>query len=119
MGRVTIKSNKLPQIIAKLPDASDKGLQDAGDALVETLKPAVWHRWGYVERSIQTYPLANGVAVGVGKTGRGSQGWGFYAIYNEFGTSKQGARPVVVPAAHAFETQFGVVYGAQIERVVR
>ncbi len=118
MGRVRIVSNRLPQIESRLESVVQDAVQKAGDELVNTLQGAVWHRWGYVERSTQTYPIANGVAVGVGKTGSGSQGWGFYAIYNEFGTSKQGARPVVVPAAHAFEPRYAEIVGEEVRRVL-
>lgn len=114
MGRVRIVSNKLPQIESRLESVVQKGVENAGEELVTELKGTVWHRWGYVERATRTYPLAGGIAVGVGE----EHGHGFYAIYNEFGTSKQGARPVVTPAAHAFETRYGEIVAEEVRKIV-
>lgn len=118
MGRVRIVRNDLPKIESKLHDATMDGVTKAGEELVTELKSALWHYWGYAERSTQTYPLAGGIAVGVGRHGTGSAGWGFYVGYREFGSAVTPARPVVVPTAHAFEPKFGEVVAAEVRKVL-
>jgi len=119
---VRLKSNRLPRIISQLPDAVDDGVLAAGNALIAELKGGVWKRWGGITSSVKQEKQGLGhtiVGVGGWAPDRGGAARGFYAGYQEFGTSKQGARPVVVPAAHAFEGDFGTHVGEEVRKVVR
>jgi HK97 gp10 family phage protein len=105
-------SNRLPDIIERLPRAADKAVDDTARHIEQTIEANAWRDTGVVISTTKTEAagtLHAEVQVGV-KRGRG-----FYATFLEFGTSKMAARPVVQPAAHAAEPVFAQNMQNEIE----
>ncbi len=116
MGRVRVRRNDLPRIIAALPGALDSGVKDSARNLRDELEPKLWRRTGVVRDTavvVDTGPAS--AVVGVGEEG----GHGFYAGFQEWGTSKQAARPIVGPAGHAHEPKFATDVAEAVRRVIR
>ena len=111
MGRVRVRYNKLPKIIAAWPGDLEDGVDGTADDLATYLKPRVWRDTGVVMRTTVAKPEgALHAEVGVGH----HLGKGFYARFWEWGTARPNAygitiqppKPVVGPAAHAHEPIF-------------
>jgi HK97 gp10 family phage protein len=109
---VRVRKNRLPQIIAKLNDNIEEEVVNAAEDLTDYLKGVLWKRSGLLRR-VTTEHEAGGLhaEVWVGYY----LGRGFYSGFQEFGTVKQAARPIVGPAAFDYE----MVYAANMERAVR
>lgn len=116
MGRVVLRSNRLGEIARRLPGAIEQAVQDSAQNLRDTLEPQLWERTGVI-RSTADATGGNGMhaTVGVGH----ESGRGFYAGFQEWGTSKQAPRPVVGPAGHAHEPVFARDVGDAVKRVAR
>jgi hypothetical protein len=107
-----IKRNDFPDIIRKMPKEIDQAVQDMADDLAIALADRVWVDTGVVQRGIDVYERRDMHArVGVG--------WylasGFYTGFQELGTRRQAARPVVVPTAHEAEP----IFAAYVEKAVK
>jgi len=116
MGRVRVKRNRLGAIAAALPGAIGQGVQDSARNLRTDLEPKLWRRTGELVTTavvVQTGPMS--AVVGVGEEG----GHGFYAGFQEWGTSKQAARPVVGPAGHQHEPVFVRDVAEAVRKVAR
>lgn len=104
--------NHLPKIIERLPRAIDSEVDDAGEDLAATLKGILWIDTGMIRRVTTNHPPGeNHTEVQIGYY----RGHGFYSGFQEFGTRRQVARPIVVPSAHAFEP----VYASNMGRAVK
>jgi HK97 gp10 family phage protein len=100
MGKVTLVYSKLPAIAHALPDEEEKAIDVFAEELIMALKGAVWKRHGYIGASVKDHsldPLKADIWIGV------IGAIGFYSGFQEFGTVKQAARPVVAPTAHMME----------------
>lgn len=98
-----VKKNRFGEIAKALPRDVDKAVNDSADRLALLLSAVVWRRTGVISRvttSRSKGPMHAEVAVGwyLGK--------GFYSGFQEFGTSRQGARPIVVPTAQGFVPEY-------------
>lgn len=112
MGGLRVIRNDFPKIIARLPDAIDDEVDEAAHDLSSVLKGILWVDTGLLRRVTTDHPPGtNHAEVWIGYY----RGHGFYSGFQEFGTRKQAARPIVVPTAHAFEP----VYAANMARAVR
>lgn len=112
MGRVTLRYNKLPIIIERLPKAIENEVDEAADDLAAVLKTILWVDTGMIRRVTTDKPQGEMHAeVWIGY----NRGHGFYSRFQEWGTVKQGARPIVGPTAHSYEP----VYANQMARAVR
>jgi HK97 gp10 family phage protein len=101
--RVVLKSNKVPEVRNALQDEVGHALDDFGDDLKNKLQANVWKRLGFISHSVTVEELGEWqIQVVVGWVG----GEGFYSGFQEFGTVKQAARPVVRPIAHEGEPVF-------------
>lgn len=94
--------NDFPTVISRMqrgiPDAVDR----SGTELADYLEPLIWVDTGVLKGTARTESTGRtSVQVAVGW----NTGVGFYAAYQEFGTRKQRARPVVGPAAMLHETR--------------
>lgn len=111
-----IKRNDFPKVIRQLPHEMDKELGDFADGLSVALSDRVWRDTGVIRRGVDVYERDFLYArIGVG--------WylknGFYSGFNELGTVKQVARPVVVPLAHESEPVFSSYIEKAIKRACR
>lgn len=110
---VTVRYNHLPAVIDELKIGIDKGPKDVADAMTLQLKSTLWVRTGLL-RQVTTDRTDGGpghyeVVVGY------NRGHGFYSRFQEWGTVKQRARPIVGPTAHAYEPRFA----QEMEQIVR
>lgn len=113
MAGWTVKSNHLPKIIARLPHAIDDEVDEAGEDLAGSLKGILWIDTGMIRRVTTNHPPGeNHTEVQVGYY----LGHGFYSGFQEFGTRRQVARPIVVPTAHAFEPIYASNMGRAVKR---
>jgi HK97 gp10 family phage protein len=112
-GTVRVKYNHLPAVIKMLPKEIGRGLDEFVDHLDNELKSRVWRRYGIVTSTIQDRdPAALHANISVGlRSDRG-----FYSRFNEWGTVKQSARPVVGPVAHESEPKFAQIMEKHIKR---
>ncbi len=110
--RVRVRRNKLPVIISRLPGAIDDEVQGAAKDLSDYLKGVLWEDKGTIRRVTTEHEAGTFHAeVWVGYY----LGRGFYSGFQEFGTVKQAARPIVGPAGFEYEP----VYAANMRRAVR
>lgn len=100
---VTVKYNHLPAIIAAMPKEIADGVGDAADDLTETFKATLWIDTGLVRRVTSVHDeRALHAEVWIGY----NRGHGFYSRFQEWGTVKQAARPIVGPTTHAYEPAY-------------
>lgn len=112
-GTVRVKYNHLPAVIAALPKEIGRGLDEFVDHLDSELKARVWKRTGIVASTIQDRdPAALHATISVGL----NKDKGFYSRFNEWGTVKQGARPVVGPVAHESEPKLVEIMTKHVKR---
>lgn len=110
-----VKRNDLPRIIAAFGPACDDAVQDFAGDLEVALEDRVWVDTGMIRRNTEVYNVREYHAeVGVGWY----LGKGFYSGFQEFGTSHQAARPIVVPTAHESEPIFAAYVEKAIKRAV-
>ena len=110
-----VKRNDLPKIIARLPDAIDREVDESGEVLMDALRPILWRDTGKLARVSRAHlPGTNHCEVQVGFY----LGQGFYSGFQEFGTVKQGARPIVTPTAHSFEPVYASFMSDAVRKAV-
>jgi hypothetical protein len=111
-----IRRNDLPEIIAALPREVDDAVQVFGRDLAEALNTRVWKDTGILQRTVEpTEQRLMHVQVQIGIY----LGHGFYSGFQEFGTSRQAARPVVVPTALESEPVFANYVTNAVKRACR
>jgi HK97 gp10 family phage protein len=111
-----IVKNRLPEIARALPKGVDKAVNNSADHLALLLSAVVWKRTGMISRvttSRSRGPMRAEVAVGwyLGK--------GFYSGFQEFGSSRQAARPIVLPTAQGFVGEYISAMTTAVERACR
>lgn len=110
--RVRVKKNNFGAIARALPDAIDEEVKEAAEDITERLKGILWIDTGTLRRVTRNHEAGSMHAeVWIGYY----LGTGFYSGFQEFGTFKQAARPIVGPTAHEYE----MVYAHNMERAVR
>jgi HK97 gp10 family phage protein len=108
---IRVIRNDFPKVIAALPKAIDEEVDDSGDDLSDTLSATIWRDTGLLSRVTTNHEEGtNHCEISVGYY----LGQGFYSGFQEFGTRKQAARPIVRPTAHAFEP----VYARNMSKAV-
>ena len=113
---VRVKFNHLPAIIQALEIEGSAGVHEAADTFEAQLVPKLWVDTGILRSTTrQMMPKRFGTTVAVGHWA----GRGFIAGFLEWGTVKMAPQPVVTPAAHAFEPEFGAIMTKAIQRAVR
>lgn len=98
-----VKYNHLAAVAKALPREMDDGVKEVADSMVRELKATLWVDSGTIRRVTTERnqgPLHAEVAIGW------YLGHGFYSGFQEFGTRRQAARPIVTPTAHRHELQF-------------
>jgi HK97 gp10 family phage protein len=112
MGRVVLKYNHLPRIIKRLPGAIDDEVNEAAEDMAAVLKTILWVDTGMIRRVTTDREQGEFHAeVWIGY----NRGHGFYSRFQEWGTEKQAARPIVGPTAHSYEP----VYASLMSRAIR
>lgn len=107
----TVKYNHLGEVADRLPRYIDKGLKKTADEMVVELKSTLWVDTGLLRRvTSERGQGAHAYQVVIGY----NRGRGFYAAYQEYGTRRQAARPIVGPLAEAFRPR---LYDAVAEQV--
>lgn len=104
--------NDLPALISRLSDELDAAVQNTADELAQDLSTRVWRRTGMISRHSEVYDTAlMRASVAVGWVG----GKGFYSGFQEFGTRRQAARPIVAPTAVEYEQ----IFASNTEEAIR
>ncbi len=121
---VRVKSNRLREVAAALPKEIVLGVNEAAQRMEQRLEKTVWVDTGIVGEAVDGTVAAstgNGAnaKVGVGRRGVGVAGRGFYARFNEWGTSRQAARPRVGPEAERARTYLPAVIARHVRRACR
>lgn len=109
---VRVKYNHFGAIARALPRELDGAVKGTAEDMVHELKGTLWEDTGKIRRVTTDHdagPLHAEVWVGY------YLGHGFYSGFQEFGTVKQAARPIVTPTAHRYER----VLAANAARAVR
>jgi HK97 gp10 family phage protein len=115
----TVKYNHLGAVAEELPDRIGKEVQNVADEMVLQLKSTLWIDTGLVRR-VTTVDSGQDAGADVDAAGAGmhaqidvgyNRGHGFYSRFNEWGTIKQAARPIVGPTAEAFRPRFAQEMG--------
>ena len=115
MGSVKLTS-RLPQVAAAIPREEEQAIGEFSSELIDMLKGAVWKRWGYIGASVKDHSLDPLRAdIWIGEIGA----IGFYSGFQEFGTKRQAARPVVAPTAHMMEPRLVVVVSEHLRQAAR
>jgi HK97 gp10 family phage protein len=117
VGRVKVVRNEFPEIIRDLPDAVDKGAKETADHMASVVADRVWHLLGFVEQASVDRPSTKGALYEV--VCGFNRGMGFYSRFNEWGTVKQAARPIVGPTAHEFEPEYARVMSRFVRQACR
>lgn len=98
-----VKFNHLGAVGRAMPRAIDNEVDEAADAMVLEFKSTLWVDTRLLRRVTtekNVGPMHAEVQVGFYLE------HGFYSGFQEFGTVKQPARPIVGPTAHRFEPQY-------------
>lgn len=112
MGRVIVRYNHLPAVIAALPKAIEDGVDETANDMATELKGTLWIDTGLVRRVTVDRPEGSLHAeVWIGY----NRGRGFYSRFREWGTVKQAARPIVGPTAHRYEQ----IYARKMAKKIR
>jgi HK97 gp10 family phage protein len=99
----TVKYNYFGAIAAAMPREIDDGVVEVAEAMTRELKTTLWEDSGMIrrvttERNVGRFHAE--VAIGW------YLGHGFYSGFQEFGTRRQAARPIVTPTAHVYEPKY-------------
>ena len=106
--------NDFPTVISGMRREIPDGVDRTGTELAEHLRPILWIDTGVLKSTTEVYREGGArVSVGVGlnpaRSGHGARAHGFYAAYQEFGTSRQPARPIVGLTAMLFELRYAQI----------
>lgn len=117
MGRVVVKSNRLPEVIRRLPEEMDQAVDETCESMEDAIRAGAWRDSGVAVSTTKAEtagtPMHSTVGIGHDK------GRGFYVIFHEFGTRKMGARPIVGPIAQAHEPILSRNAAQAVERAAR
>jgi hypothetical protein len=97
---VRVRYNHFGAIARALPRELDKAVKGTADDMAQELKGTLWEDTGKLRRVTTAWdagPLHAEVHIGYYLS------HGFYSGFQEFGTVKQAARPIVTPTAHRYE----------------
>jgi HK97 gp10 family phage protein len=111
-----VKRNDFARVATRLRPELEQGIDAVAEEMMNILRPIVWFDTGVLRGTIKEQApgkLTARVWVGV-NTGRG-----FYAAYQEFGTSRQAPRPIVGPTAHLFEPRYAQRMTAAVRTACR
>lgn len=112
MGRVVVRYNHLPAVIAALGEGIDDAVDETANDMASDLKVTLWVDTGLIRRVTVDKPagvLHAEVWIGY------NRGHGFYSRFQEWGTVKQAARPIVGPTAHRYEA----IYAKKMANAIR
>lgn len=107
----TVRSNHLGAVAERLPRRIDDAVGDVADGLALILKGTLWIDTGMIRRVTTAEGRGHLHAeVWIGY----NRGHGFYSRFQEWGTIKQAARPIVGPTAEAFRPRFAEEMGQAV-----
>lgn len=112
MGRVHVRYNNLPAVMTALDKAMDTTVDKIANDMAKEFKGTLWVDTGMIRRV--TVDRSRGkyhAEVWIGY----NRGRGFYSRFQEWGTVKQAARPIVGPTAHRYE----VIYAREMAEAVK
>jgi HK97 gp10 family phage protein len=100
---IKVKFNHFGAIGRELPRRIDQEVDDAAEGLARILKGNLWVDTGLVRRVTTDHPPGtNHAEVWIGY----NRGRGFYSRFQEWGTVKQAARPIVGPTTEVFRQRY-------------
>lgn len=100
MAGWTVRYNHLGAVAREMPVRIDKQVDDTAEVLTSTFKSLLWVDTGMIRR-VTTEKVEGWMhaEIWIGY----NRGHGFYSRFQEWGTHKQAARPIVGPTVHAYE----------------
>lgn len=99
----TVRFNHLGAVAVELPRRIDQEVDAVADAMALELSSTLWIRTGLVRRVTTSHDEGtNHAEVWIGY----NRGRGFYSRFQEWGTIKQAARPIVGPTAAVFAVRY-------------
>jgi HK97 gp10 family phage protein len=124
MSRWRVKRNDFPKVIEAMPRKILDGVESTAQEMVDHLVPILWVDTTVLRSTARVYKeggLSASVGVGLNprRSGHGSAARGFYAAYQEFGTSRQPARPIVGPTAMLFEPRYAKIMADMVREACR
>lgn len=97
---VRVRRNDFGAIARAMPEAIDGAVDETAEEMARELKLTLWVDTGMIRRvTVDRDQGRNHAEVWIGY----NRGRGFYSRFQEWGTVKQRARPIVGPTAHRFE----------------
>lgn len=100
---VRVRYNHLGAVARAMPVEIDRAVDDTAQAIVRELKLTLWVDTGMIRRvTVDRGQGQNHAEVWIGY----NRGRGFYSRFQEWGTVKQRARPIVGPTAHRYEAHY-------------
>lgn len=112
---VRVRYNHFGAIARAMPRELNRGVDEGAEELATQLKGILWIDTGKIRRV--TTDEAAGVLHAEVHVGY-YLGHGFYSGFQELGTVKQVARPIVGPTAHAFEPRYARIMAVRVARAV-
>jgi HK97 gp10 family phage protein len=95
-----VRYNHLGAVAAAMPKAIGGQVDDTARKMVAEFKTTLWVDTGMIRRVTSVHGQShNHAEVWIGY----NRGHGFYSRFQEWGTIKQNARPIVGPTAHRYE----------------
>lgn len=109
---VRLRRNRIPAVRAAISQEIKGALDDMAEDLTNALEDRVWKDTGVLQGTVDTierWEHHAKIAIGF------YLGHGFYSGFQEQGTVKQAARPVVVPTAHESEP----IFASYVEKALK
>lgn len=108
-----VRYNHLGAVARAMPKSIDGQVGDTAQQMVDEFKTTLWVDTGMIRRVTAVKgvrPFHAEVWIGY------NRGHGFYSRFQEWGTVKQKARPIVGPTAHRYEPIYATAMAAAVRK---
>lgn len=110
-----VKYNHFGAIARRMPQEIDSTVDKIASDMATEFKTTLWEDTGLVRRvTVDRSRGKNHAEVWIGY----NRGRGFYSRFQEWGTVKQRARPIVGPTAHRYEANLRLDMAKAVARAV-
>ena len=110
---IHVRYNHFGAIARAMPKEIDRAVDDLASDMADEFKTTLWKDTGLIRRvTVDRSRGKNHAEVCIGY----NRGRGFYSRFQEWGTVKQRARPIVGPTAHLYEAKYRVSMARAVAR---